>query len=73
VGAWPIAGLLTAAGTRRNAGLRWVALGLALYAGLLELGQYFVPGRQVDLADFVASAFGALVGIALIQLFRIVH
>jgi len=69
--AYLLAGLLTATATRRNADPWWVAVALALYAGLLELGQYFVPGRQPAFADFLASALGAVVGIALSWLVRI--
>ena len=43
----------------------FVALGLAVYAGLLEAAQHWVPGRQAALADFAVSALGALVGAAL--------
>lgn len=34
-----------------------------LYAGLLEIGQQFVPGRHSQLSDFGASALGILAGL----------
>jgi VanZ family protein len=36
---------------------------LAAYAGVLEAAQMFVPGRSAQVAGFVASAFGAGVGV----------
>jgi VanZ family protein len=43
-------------GVPRIIGLFWV------YAGCLEYLQHFSPGRSPTLADFAASALGALVG-----------
>jgi VanZ family protein len=40
-----------------------IALGLVAYAGLLELGQYFAPGRHASLSDFTVSATGGLAGV----------
>lgn len=47
--------------------LSWaVALGLgALYGVLDELHQSIVPGRQADIADWVADLLGTLVGVLL--------
>ena len=42
---------------------RWLLLILPLYAGLLELGQLLVPGRDASIENFLASVFGALVGL----------
>ncbi len=36
---------------------------LAIYAGILEVGQLFVPGRHATWTDFGASALGAVAGI----------
>src|SRR5262249_16924887 len=36
-----------------------------LGAGVLEIGQLYVPGRHPVLEDFCSSAVGALVGIAI--------
>ena len=38
------------------------------YAGILELGQHFSPGRHPSLFDFVASSLGITAGAALFQL-----
>ena len=43
-----------------------IACTLCCYAGLLEIGQFAVPGRHPAFADFSASSLGVLVGIALI-------
>lgn len=42
----------------------WTGLVLALYASMLELGQLYVAGRHPAVADLCASAFGALIGVA---------
>jgi VanZ family protein len=47
----------------RVAALR-LALFLVVYAGILELGQNFSPGRHAALFDFASSSAGGLVGIA---------
>jgi VanZ family protein len=47
---------------QRHAAWRVAAVVVA-YAGLLELGQSFVPGRHAALEDFYFSAAGAIVGI----------
>ncbi|SFV02323.1 hypothetical protein SAMN02799631_03916 [Methylobacterium sp. 174MFSha1.1] len=41
-----------------------LALALVLLAGLLEIGQIWVPGRTAQVVDFAASAGGALLGLA---------
>jgi VanZ family protein len=38
------------------------------YAGILELGQYFSPGRHPSLFDFAASSLGVTAGAALFHL-----
>lgn len=50
-------------------------LGLALVgiAGLMEGLQHFSPGRTPHLSDFLASASGALIGVALSGVFRFVQ
>ena len=40
------------------------------HAALLELGQYFIPGRHPAFQDFSASSLGALVGIGMIAMIR---
>ena len=49
---------------------RLLGCGLCSYAGLLELGQYAVPGRHPALAVFSASSLEALMGIAVITAIR---
>ena len=34
---------------------------LAVYAGILEIGQIYVPGRHSQLEDFAASCFGVAI------------
>ena len=49
---------------------RWVGLGLILLAGILEIGQIWIPGRTAQVVDFAAGSAGALVGIAFDQAIR---
>ena len=50
---------LSGSGSR---GCYWVCiLAAALYGGLDEIHQQFVPGRSVELSDFAADCIGALV------------
>ena len=44
--------------------LGWSGLAV-LMGGLFELGQYFVPYREVDLLDFLANTSGAVLGAAI--------
>jgi hypothetical protein len=41
----------------------YIVAAIVAYAGLLELGQLFVPGRHAAVADFLFSTTGAVVGI----------
>ena len=43
----------------------WPGFALVCYAGLLEIGQIYVPGRHPAFADFLASSLGAVVGMVL--------
>ena len=45
-----------------------LALALILYAGVLEIGQLYVPGRAAAIADFSASAIGIAAGALLSSL-----
>jgi VanZ family protein len=67
--AYLISGLIIAAAPRRSQPMR-ISILLCLYAGLLELGQNFVPGRHPAVEDFAASALGAIAGIVLTTAFR---
>ena len=40
-----------------------VAIMLSAYAGVLELGQIFVPGRHAGFDDFLCSATGTIAGV----------
>jgi VanZ family protein len=43
---------------------RWrMAVGLVALAGILEIGQLWVPGRTSQFIDFAASSAGAVVGV----------
>lgn len=41
----------------------WIAAGLVALAGLMEVGQLWVPGRNSQPIDFAASSVGALTGV----------
>lgn len=63
--------LLAYAGTAGLLGLGFsrmpvwrLALALAILAGILEIGQLWVPGRTAQVVDFAASAGGAFIGLA---------
>ena len=47
---------------QRHAAWRF-AIVVVAYAGLLEFGQTFVPGRHAALEDFYCSTAGAIIGI----------
>ena len=49
---------------RPGALLRWAAFAI-LMGGLVELAQYFVPSRTMELGDFLADLGGVAVGLAL--------
>lgn len=42
-----------------------VCAAIIVYSGLLEIGQSFVPGREMSLLDLVANAAGVALGAAL--------
>jgi VanZ family protein len=50
--------------TRGRSRAYWVAVMalLCIYAGILEILQIWIPGRDSQLTDFVASSIGALCG-----------
>jgi hypothetical protein len=53
-----VAALLDTPRTVRR--VRLVAASVALYSGVLEALQYFVPGRAVQVSDLAANLLGAL-------------
>ncbi len=60
--------MIVAAAVHRPNLIMWILLALVGYAGLLELGQYLVPGRSPALGDFAASALGATLGVSCVWL-----
>jgi VanZ family protein len=49
----------------------WIVGGaLAIYAGILEIGQIYVPGRHSQLEDFAASCLGVAIIVVLILWIR---
>jgi VanZ family protein len=60
-------GSLTARGVRQNIAAIISVAGGAVYAGLAEIIQFFVPGRSCSINDFYAGTLGA--GIALIVIY----
>ncbi len=42
---------------------RWMGLGFAALAAVLETGQIWIPGRTSQLIDVVASTAGAAIGL----------
>ncbi len=50
---------------RRIEHLYWMAGGIFIYSGLMELAQHFVPGRHMSLADILANGLGITIGLVL--------
>jgi len=50
--------------------LRWVAVAVLLFSTLLEVLQYFVPGREFFLSDLAANLLGILASLAIVALWR---
>lgn len=38
-------------------------LGMTIFAGALEVAQYWIPGRHARMSDFVINAIGAIIGV----------
>lgn len=43
----------------------WIVAGLVALAGVLEIGQLWVPGRTSQVIDFAASSAGAVLGVVI--------
>jgi VanZ family protein len=71
VTAYFISGAIAALGYGRRRGYATVGVLLCGYAGFLEIGQNWSPGRSPAFDDFAASAMGALLGTALAWLWLI--
>ncbi len=49
-------------------GKPWVAIIVTSFYGLSdEVHQYFVPGRSVDITDWIADTLGAIVAVSLVS------
>src|SRR5262249_36163123 len=44
-------------------------MGAALFAGAIEIAQYWIPGRHARISDFVIDAAGACAGILFTRIF----
>jgi VanZ family protein len=63
--AYLITGLLLGLQVGRSQHRIGLALGLCVYAGILEIFQIWIPGRNAALIDFAASSCGAWTGVIL--------
>ena len=61
--AYSAAALLLALGFWNRRNVLLLCLALPIYAGVLEIAQLFVPGRDAQFIDFLASWGGACAGI----------
>ena len=68
--AYLITGSVVAVGYGSRLGYWLLALLLCAWAGVLETGQLWVPGRHAQLIDFAASSIGAILGISSIAAYR---
>jgi len=48
----------------------FVFIGIVIYSGLLEVGQSFVPGREMSALDLVANACGVVIGALVFRRWR---
>jgi len=48
----------------------FTAIGLALFAGAIEVAELLVPGRHARLSDFVVNALAACIGLAASHVWR---
>jgi len=58
-------GLIASLGYSRSLGYRVPAALLCGYAGFLEVGQNWAPGRHADFIDFASSSAGVIAGMLL--------
>jgi VanZ family protein len=66
--AYLLLGVLSVLAMRQTIDARRLALGIVVYAAVLELGQALIPSRVPSFGDFVWSAAGAIVGVSLAAL-----
>jgi VanZ family protein len=43
---------------------------LVVFAGSIEIAQFWAPGRHARLSDFVVDALAACIGIGMMQVFK---
>ena len=67
--AYLLVGFFLALGYPRRRNILAIAFLLALYAGLLECAQLYIPGRTARLIDALVSSMGAWTGIIFALLF----
>jgi VanZ family protein len=65
-GSYLATGMAFAVAFKRSRNLVTVIAFLAVLAGLLEIAQHWIPGRTPRVSDWMASSFGAFLGLALI-------
>ena|SRR4051794_8711837 len=63
-------GTVAAFGYARRASYTHIAAFLIAYAGLLEIGQHWIPGRHSAFIDFMASSAGAISGLIIATIWR---
>ena len=54
----------------KSRGVLAVVIVMTLFAGIMEIGQRFVPGRNSSVWDFLASASGVVLGCAIERVAR---
>ena len=70
VAAYLITGGIVAVSYGSQVGYWLSALLLCAWAGVLEMGQFWVPGRHAQLIDFAASSLGTILGISSVAAYR---
>lgn len=61
-------GALTVIALRQTLAFHRILIAILAFAGLLELGQVFIPGRDCCMDDLAASASGAVIGASMTYL-----
>lgn len=59
--------LLGSATVKSAKAMHVLALAVIAYSSLMEIGQYFLPGRSMSALDLLANALGVLPGLALVK------
>jgi VanZ family protein len=69
-GIYLVTGLAFGLGYERRHGV--LAILLIIFAGTIEIGQLFVPGRHARLSDFVVDAFAMCFGVMTVSLIGLI-